>query len=362
MTAEPAPSFACQRNWPETAAPRIWTPSGFDRWCGVAGQGAHPIWRIPGVRHPATWPRRAIRAGRNRPGVSLPRRRVGFLPAPQDRRFSACPPYRARGCTARPKAKPSAGGRRVEDDRAPRWRRNPSRSQQSGCRSQSRVESADALMPDVTLRSPATPARQRFLVRAMANVALHLRWAGRGLAAWVVYDAHDLAHAAAAAGIHWGTPVSDDRLRLRTAALAEHFSDGRHKRPASGSHVPPSGDRQPGAEGTAENHTGSRDKPDANLTPVVRPSNSRYLERAAVVQSRGLALLAGYLGKGQRGKEPRDVHTGRVRDPRALIATAERPEVRHRLPCLTPLPIRTVSISRPPSHCAWKCWRFAAVP
>jgi hypothetical protein len=169
MTAEPAPSFACQRNWPETAAPRIWTPSGFDRWCGVAGQGAHPIWRIPGVRHPATWPRRAIRAGRNRPGVSLPRRRVGFLPAPQDRRFSACPPYRARGCTARPKAKPSAGGRRVEDDRAPRWRRNPSRSQQSGCRSQSRVESADALMPDVTLRWPATPARQRFLVRAMAK-------------------------------------------------------------------------------------------------------------------------------------------------------------------------------------------------
>jgi hypothetical protein len=72
----------------------------------------------------------------------------------------------------------------------------------------------------------------------MTNVALHLRWAGRGLAARVVYDAHDLAHAAAAAGIHWGTPVSDDRLRLRTAALAEHFSDGRHKRPASSFHVP----------------------------------------------------------------------------------------------------------------------------
>ena len=57
----------------------------------------------------------------------------------------------------------------------------------------------------------------------MANVALHLCWAGRGLAARVVYDPNDLAHAAAAAGVHGGTPVSDDGLRLRTAALAEHF-------------------------------------------------------------------------------------------------------------------------------------------
>src|ERR671914_1236458 len=88
------------------------------------------------------------------------------------------------------------------------------------------------------LRSPATLVRRRFLVRAMASVALHLCWAGRGLAARVVYDAHDLAHAAAAARVHRGTPVSDDRLRLRTAALAEHFSDGRHERPASDPHVP----------------------------------------------------------------------------------------------------------------------------
>jgi predicted N-acetyltransferase YhbS len=59
-------------------------------------------------------------------------------------------------------------------------------------------------MPDVTLRPLATSVRQRFLVRAMANVALHVRWAGRGVAAGVVYDAPDLAHAAAAAGIHLG--------------------------------------------------------------------------------------------------------------------------------------------------------------
>jgi hypothetical protein len=39
-----------------------------------------------------------------------------------------------------------------------------------------RVRSArDALLPDVTLRPVATPVRRRFLVRAMANVALDLR-------------------------------------------------------------------------------------------------------------------------------------------------------------------------------------------
>jgi hypothetical protein len=82
--------------------------------------------------------------------------------------------------------------------------------------------------------------RQRFLVRAMANVALHLRWAGRGLTAPVVYDANDLAHAAAGARAHGGAPVSYDGFRLCTAALAEDFSDARHQHPASDSHLPPS--------------------------------------------------------------------------------------------------------------------------
>jgi hypothetical protein len=58
-------------------------------------------------------------------------------------------------------------------------RRSLSRSPQGGCRSQKQGRiRADALIPDVTLRSPAPPVRQGFLVRAMANVALHLRWAG----------------------------------------------------------------------------------------------------------------------------------------------------------------------------------------
>jgi hypothetical protein len=73
----------------------------------------------------------------------------------------------------------------------------------------------------------------------MTNVALHLRWAGRDLAASVVYDANDLAHAPAGAAVHGGTPVSDDRFRPCTAALAENFSNGRHQQPASDSHVPP---------------------------------------------------------------------------------------------------------------------------
>jgi hypothetical protein len=151
-----------------------------------------------------------------------------------------------------------------------------------------------APLADVTLRSPATPVRQRFLVRAMANVALHLRRAGRGLAARVVYDAHDLAHAAAAAAIHRGTPVSDDRLRLRTAALAEHFSDGRHKRPASVSHVPPSGDGQPGRRRDRENYTGSRDQPRATCVGGEARATRRYLGPSAVMQSERSAPPAGY--------------------------------------------------------------------
>jgi hypothetical protein len=96
-------------------------------------------------------------------------------------------------------------------------------------------------MPDVALGPVPTPVRWRFLVRAMTNVALYLGWAGRDLAASVVYDANDLAHAAAGAAVHGGTPVCDDCFRPCTAALAEDFSNGRHQQPASDSHVPPPG-------------------------------------------------------------------------------------------------------------------------
>ena len=50
----------------------------------------------------------------------------------------------------------------------------------------------------------------------------------------VVYDAHDLADAAAAAAVHGAPSGSDERFRVRTAALAEHFSNGWHQRPTSG--------------------------------------------------------------------------------------------------------------------------------
>jgi hypothetical protein len=68
----------------------------------------------------------------------------------------------------------------------------------------------------------------------MANASLRRRRIRRGLAALVVYDAHDLAGAAAAAGVHGAPPGSDERFRPRTAALAEHFSNGWHQRPTSG--------------------------------------------------------------------------------------------------------------------------------
>jgi hypothetical protein len=68
----------------------------------------------------------------------------------------------------------------------------------------------------------------------MANASLHPRRAGVGLAALMVYDAHDLADAAAAAGVHGAPPGGDERFRPRTAALAEHFSNGWHQRPTSG--------------------------------------------------------------------------------------------------------------------------------
>jgi hypothetical protein len=87
--------------------------------------------------------------------------------------------------------------------------------------------------PDVALRSVRTPVRQRFLVGATTNAAVQLGRAGRGLAASVVCDANDLADAAAAAGVHGAVPGSDERFRPRAAALAEHFSNGRHQRPAS---------------------------------------------------------------------------------------------------------------------------------
>jgi hypothetical protein len=50
----------------------------------------------------------------------------------------------------------------------------------------------------------------------------------------VVYDAHDLADAAAAAAVHGAPSGSDERFRPCAAALAEHFGNGCHQRPTSG--------------------------------------------------------------------------------------------------------------------------------
>jgi hypothetical protein len=96
----------------------------------------------------------------------------------------------------------------------------------------------------VALRSVRAPVRQRFLVGAMANVALHLAGAGRGLAGPVVCDANDLAQAAAGAGIHRGTPVGEDRFGLCAAALAEDFGHCGHQ------HSAPHSDEFPFHRGT----------------------------------------------------------------------------------------------------------------
>jgi hypothetical protein len=79
-----------------------------------------------------------------------------------------------------------------------------------------------------------TPVGQCFLVGATTNAAVQLRRAGRGPAALVVYDAHDLADATARTGVHGALTRSGERFRPRPAALAEHFSNGWHQRPTSG--------------------------------------------------------------------------------------------------------------------------------
>jgi hypothetical protein len=84
----------------------------------------------------------------------------------------------------------------------------------------------------VALRSVRTPVRQRFFVGAMANVALHLDWAGRRLAGPVVCNANDLAQAAAGARTHRGTPVGQDPFGACTAALAEDFGHCGHQQAA----------------------------------------------------------------------------------------------------------------------------------
>jgi hypothetical protein len=86
------------------------------------------------------------------------------------------------------------------------------------------------LLPAVALRPLATPVR-RFLVRAVASASLHLRRAGGGLAAWVMYHPHDLADATAVAGVHGAMSGSDERFGPRTAALAEDLSNGWHHVP-----------------------------------------------------------------------------------------------------------------------------------
>jgi hypothetical protein len=89
-----------------------------------------------------------------------------------------------------------------------------------------------ARRPGVRTGCSGTPVPQRFLFGAMANAALHLDWAGRGLAGPMVCDANDLAQAAAGAWIHGGTPVGEDPFGACTAALAEDVGHCGHQQAA----------------------------------------------------------------------------------------------------------------------------------
>jgi hypothetical protein len=91
----------------------------------------------------------------------------------------------------------------------------------------------------VALRSVRTSVCQRFIVGAVANVALHLPWAGRGLAGPVVCDANDLAQAAAGTGINGGTAVGEDRFGACATPLAEDFGHCGHQHSAPYSDVFP---------------------------------------------------------------------------------------------------------------------------
>src|SRR5215216_4223358 len=119
----------------------------------------------------------------------------------------------------------------------------------------------------------------------MTYVALHPRRAGRNLAGSVVCDANDLPLAAAGAGAHGGAPVSDDRFRLRTAALAEDFGNGRHQHPSSDSHVPPRGRTCPAYTTEPRKPAGSRGKhvqthaPAPAITMAARSEKSKRHRR-----------------------------------------------------------------------------------
>jgi hypothetical protein len=84
-----------------------------------------------------------------------------------------------------------------------------------------KMNAQEALVPFATL------VRRGFPVRAMTNVALHLRGTRRRLASWVVHDADNLEHAAAATAVRQATSVGDD-LGLRPTVLTEQFSNGWH--------------------------------------------------------------------------------------------------------------------------------------
>jgi hypothetical protein len=100
-----------------------------------------------------------------------------------------------------------------------------------------RQPSADADAGSLALGPIRTPARWRFFVCPLTDVALHLRWSGRGITGTVVCDANDLAHAPAGTGVHGPMPVTDDCLRPGTAPLAQQFRNGRHQHPAPDPHV-----------------------------------------------------------------------------------------------------------------------------
>jgi hypothetical protein len=144
------------------------------------------------------------------------------------------------------------------------------------------------------------PARvgRCFLVGATTNAAVQLRLAGRGFAASVVCDANDLAHAAARAWSHGGTPVGDGRFRACTAPLTQDFGHGRHQRPASDSQISPStvGTCSPRAN-VARKEMSSPAKTCANRAFAETSTVRGTLGRSGRTPRRGLRTFRGYASR-----------------------------------------------------------------
>jgi hypothetical protein len=147
-----------------------------------------------------------------------------------DDRLAARVGFRRRGSSA---ARPSAMSRgRGAGSAGGALRVGPAR----GLPSSSRMAlPAASEAPNRPAHAAATGSVRRRVMTAVCSCQASARSMGGSTSESPMLAAESRRHA-----------LSDDRLRLRTAALAEHFSDGRHKGSASGSHVPLLGCTCPG--------------------------------------------------------------------------------------------------------------------